>query len=148
MNVFFDTNVLIAASIETHEHHEQARRVLERARVGDDVGFLAAHSLAECFSVLTRLPMTKRISPQAAARFLRENVIRHFRIISLTAEEYASQIDEWDRRNIVGGKIYDALQIACAEKAGSRVDRVYTFNARHFESLASDSIQRKIRIPS
>ena len=148
MNVFFDTHVLIAASIKTHEHHEQARRVLERTRDGTDVGFIAAHSLAECFSVLTRLPMKGRLSPQAAARFLRDNVIPHFRIISLSAEEYASQIDEWDRRNIVGGKIYDALQIACAAKAGPRVERVYTFNARHFRSLASESIQHKIRIPS
>ena len=36
--------------------------------------------------------------------------------------------------NILGGKVYDALHAACAEK--SKVERIYTFNVRDFVELA------------
>jgi predicted nucleic acid-binding protein len=96
VKAFFDTNVLIAACIEGHAHHERATPLLESVIQGKTEGVVSAHSLLEAHAVLTKLPRAPRILPQQAA--------------------------------------YDALHLRCAEKAG--VDRIYTFNARHFEQLA------------
>lgn len=146
MKIFCDTNVLVAASIASHQHHHEAQNVIRGVMSNTDTGFIAAHSLAETFSVLTRLPLSKRLSPQAAARFLRENLIGDFTIVSLTADEYVSQISAWERGNVSGGKIYDALQLACAAKVDP--DRIYTFNVGHFKSLASADMQGKIEAPA
>lgn len=47
-------------------------------------------------------------------------------------------------RNILGGRIYDALIVACAVEAGA--DVLLTFNERHFIDLAPPSLQ--IVVPS
>ena len=55
MKALFDTSVLVAASVETHPMHARAWPWLKRAH-GGEVGFyVAAHSLAECYAVLTVL---------------------------------------------------------------------------------------------
>ena len=61
MNVLFDTSVLVAARVAAHPAHRRARPWLRRAK-GGEVGFLvAAHTLAERYAVLTRLPTAHRL---------------------------------------------------------------------------------------
>lgn len=63
MKVFCDTNVLVAAFLQGHPQHSAARPVLERVKGGHDQGFVATHSLAEVYAVLTRLPGGNQVPP-------------------------------------------------------------------------------------
>lgn len=59
-----DSGVVIAAFASWHESHDLAHRELvARPQI-------AAHSLVEAFSVLTRLPAPHRVPPALAAEFL------------------------------------------------------------------------------
>ncbi|MGB3768876.1 MAG: PIN domain-containing protein [Phormidesmis sp.] len=67
MKVLYDTSILIPALLTEHEYHSRALPQLEQARQNDDVqGFISTHSMAEIYSVTTRLPKPLRLSPQAA----------------------------------------------------------------------------------
>ena len=56
MKIFLDTSVLVAAVLEQHGDHARAFAILERVQQGKDEGVVAAHSLAETYAILTRLP--------------------------------------------------------------------------------------------
>jgi predicted nucleic acid-binding protein len=67
VDVFFDTTVLGAASVQSHPHYAQARPALLRVAVGQDKGFMGQHSITEVFAALTRLPVRPRISEHVKA---------------------------------------------------------------------------------
>ena len=78
MQVFFDTNVLVAASERSHPHYVQAWPALRRVEAGKDKGFMSAHSIAEVYAALTRLPVQPRIHPAEALRIISDNILPHF----------------------------------------------------------------------
>jgi predicted nucleic acid-binding protein len=57
MKVFLDTNVLVAAVMKQHVDHERSFAVLDRVHAGKDDGTVSAHSLAEMYAVMTKLPV-------------------------------------------------------------------------------------------
>ena len=65
-------------------------------------------------------------------------------VVALTAEEYRLVVRECASHGWAGGKIYDALHLQCARKAGC--DRIYTFNVRDLQGLAPE-LQTKICAP-
>jgi len=136
VRVFFDTSVLVAAMVDRHPRHARAmppiRRVLDRR----DVGIVSAHSLAETYAVVTSLPLSPRIGPEAAHRLVHENLVGRFEIVALTAREYERLLEALPERGAAGGSVYDALQIQCAVKAGA--ERIYTFDVSDFSRLAPD----------
>lgn len=145
MKVFCDTNVLVAAFLQGHPHHNTARPVVERVKAGRDQGFVATHSLAEVYPVLTRLPGGNQVAPTVAWQLISENVLKSFTIVGLTSKEYADTLEKASTNGVEGGKTYDALLLAAAAKSG--VDRVYTTNIRHFQSLADDHMRERITAP-
>lgn len=141
MKYFFDTSVLIAAFAEDHRQHEASLDALVRIRKGS--GFCGAHSLAEFYSVATRLPGKHRLSAdQILLCFadLRERMA----IVSLTADEYFEAMKDAAARGISGGLIYDLLLARCAVKAGAEI--IYTWNVKHFEQLGPE-ISWRLRTP-
>jgi predicted nucleic acid-binding protein len=145
MKVFCDTNVLVAAFLQDHPHHHAARPILERVKAGHDQGFVAAHSLAEAYAVLTRLPGGNLVAPTIAWQLIAENVVKEFSILSLTSTEYADALSDAALKGVEGGKTYDALLLAAAAKSGA--ERIYTTNVRHFQSLADDALRARIAAP-
>jgi len=133
VKVFFDTSTLVAALIESHESHEQAYPWLDRALAGEIEAFVAAHSLAELFATLTRIPTRPRISPGLALRMLRENVLPAFRPIALSADEFVSTLEKLANLECSGGVVYDGLIAAAAARVG--VDRLLTLNVGHFRRV-------------
>src|SRR5580693_7156059 len=133
MKIFCDTNILVAAFLANHPQHAAARPVLERVKAGTDVGFVAAHSLAESYAVLTRLPGASQVSPSVTWQLISENIIKNFQLVPLSPREYARTIEEASSSDVRGGKIYDALLLAAAAKSGA--ERIYTFNVAHFQSI-------------
>jgi predicted nucleic acid-binding protein len=145
MKVFLDTNVLVASVIEPHEHHERAYAVLDRVQSGKDEGFVSAHGLAEVYAVLTRLPAPCRHSPEQALLSVEENIVKYFKITSLTAVEYTAVIREAALAGIQGGTIYDSVLVKCAAKAA--VEKLFTLNVRHFQSVARKNPRAQILGP-
>src|SRR5204862_5297747 len=131
MKVFCDTNVLVAACLRSHPHHNTARPILERVKAGQDEGFVAAHSLAEVYAVLTCLPGGNQVAPTVTWQLISENILKDFTIVSLTSKEYAETLQKAAADGVEGGRTYDALLLAAAGKSGS--DRIYTTNVRHFQ---------------
>ncbi|MFM7143382.1 MAG: PIN domain-containing protein [Alphaproteobacteria bacterium] len=136
MRVFFDTSVLVASMVERHPRHAVAMPKVRRVIEGHDIGIVAAHALAETYAVVTSLPLSPRIGPEAAHRLVLGNVIGRFEVVTLTVREYERLVDMLPEQGATGGAVYDALQIQCAAKAGA--ERIYTFNVSDFTRLAPD----------
>ena len=104
MKIFLDTNVLVAACLEDHEHNARAVPLMQSVHDGRNEGFASAHSLLEMHSILTRMPRSPRVTPAQAALLVADNVSKHFTIVALTAREYGELISRLGRDNIAGGK--------------------------------------------
>jgi len=145
MKVFLDTSVLVAAVIAQHGDHPRAFAALERVQNGKDEGVVSAHSLAETYATLTRLPAPFRHSPEQALLSIEENIVKHFKISSLSGNDYASLIRDAAAGGIQGGTIYDAVLMKCAAK--SEVGRIFTLNLRHFQAVAPPELASKLSTP-
>jgi predicted nucleic acid-binding protein len=145
MKVFCDTNVLVAAFLRNHPHHNTARPVIERIKAGRDQGFVAAHTLAEAYAVLTRLPGGQQVVPATAWQLISENVVKNFTIVTLSSKEYAETLEQAAADGVEGGRTYDALLLAAAVKSGA--ERIYTINVRHFQSLADEKTRARVAAP-
>ena len=141
MTRFFDTSVLVAAFWGDHVHHEPSLNAFANASQAGSA--CAAHSLAEVFAVLTRLPVRPPIGSDQALLFLQE-IRDRLQIITLDAGEYADTIWAAAGRGVKGGRIYDALILACALRSGA--DVVYTWNLKDFRALSPELAER-IRAP-
>ncbi|MGA9352655.1 MAG: PIN domain-containing protein [Terriglobales bacterium] len=141
MKFFFDTSVLVAASVESHEHHERSLAVFSNA--DRSTACCAAHTLAELYSTLTRLPGKVRLRADEALLVL-ESVEQHLDIVWLDAREYRRAIRSAAAGGIVGGTIYDALLGWCALKAGAT--RILTWDTSDFRRLG-DVIAVKVENP-
>ncbi len=141
MKSFFDTSVLVATSVEVHEHHERSFALFTGA--DRKTTSCAAHSLAELYATLTRLPGTTRMSAEQALLVL-DSVEERLEIVSLDAREYRLAIQAAAAAGIVGGTIYDALIGWCALKA--RATRIYTWDVADFQRLGAE-IAMKVRTP-
>jgi predicted nucleic acid-binding protein len=143
VKVLFDTNVVVAALVIDHEMHSKCQPWLSRAQGGEFEGFVATHSLAEIYSILTRLPMPYRVGAATAQRLLTENLTQ-FSKVSLTAEDYETTIAAIVSLGITGGGIYDALIAQAALQAN--VDILLTSNAKHFVRLG-ERIANIVQVP-
>jgi predicted nucleic acid-binding protein len=132
LRAFFDTAVLIPVFMEDHEHHERSLKAFVDADKKQDC--CAAHSLAEVYSTMTRLPGRHRLSGEQVLLFL-ENIRERLTLIALSGDEYHATIKEAAEAGVVGGTIYDAFLARCALKA--KVDAVYTWNTKHFQQFGS-----------
>ena len=145
MNEFFDTSVLVTAAVQAHPHHVQASRVFRRVMSGEDRGFISAHSIAEAYAGLTRVPVQPRIHPVDAARIVNENMLPHFELVMIEREDYLAALQQVAAAGWPGAKIYDALLLGCAAKCNA--ERIYTFNLADFRGLASTDQLAKICAP-
>lgn len=133
MKILLDTSVLVAAMVEAHPAHQRALTWLKRVIDGPDRGLVAAHSLAELYAVLTRLPVHPRISPTDARRLIRHNILDRLEIGVLSVQDYMEVIDHLSVREITGGSIYDALILRVGVNAD--VDHVVTLNEGDFRRV-------------
>ena len=116
-----------------HVNHESSLKILATATPANSA--CSAHSLAELYSTLTRLPVRPPLSPEQVLLFI-EDVSRHLNVIPLDETDYLSAIRETAERKQTGGLIYDALLLASARKWKAKI--IYTYNLKHFRELAPD----------
>src|SRR6266849_1584890 len=137
MKEFFDTCVLVAAFRREHVHHVPSLKRFAAAEKRHSACGL--HSLAEVFSVMTTLPVKPMIPPEQALLFV-EEIRNRLTLVSLSAEEYFAAIQSAASGGFTGGRVYDSLLLACAAK--SKAQAVYTWNLKHYQSLAPDLAPR------
>ena len=128
-----DSSVTVAAALRFHPDHEPCRSEVERRlNRGDDM-VLAAHSLAEVYSTLTRMPPPNRISPLNAIDLMRTNFLSRGRVVALQADDYVALLADLALFGVSGGRTYDAVLARTADQ--HRVDVFLTRNVRDFEGL-------------
>jgi len=142
MKVLLDTSVLVAAMVSSHPHHARALPCLSAVKQNREQGIVAAHSLAECYAVMSGLPVKPRLSPKVTRQLLRDNLENHFHIQALEPAQYLAVLDALSIAGFSGGIVYDALILQAARLA--EVERVYTFNRSDFLRLAPDWTERLI----
>ncbi len=128
-----DTSGLVAAVCSWHEHHERTRAELERRADANEQLVLAAHSLAETYAVLTRLPAPNRLRATDAIALIELNW-RNTPVVQLTAHETWKSLREAQRHGLMGGQMYDVLMAMAALKA--HASTIVTWNVRHFAAFA------------
>lgn len=141
-SAFCDTTVLVAASDAGHPHHGPSIALLGSLRRG--TAFCALHSYAELYAVLSGLPGRPRLRPGDVEAMI-ARLDRVFTPVALTRREYRDAIRRSAAQGVAGGRLYDALILACGIK--SRAETIYTLNQRDFASLAPPEVVPRIRRP-
>lgn len=145
MKAFLDTNVLVAACVRQHPHFARADQVLAGCMTGDISGIVHAHSLLEFHSAITQLPKGLAVPPAQVPALLEEGILPYVEVVASTAEEVTEVQKRAGELALVGGIIYDLYHLAAAER--HEVERFYTFNTGHFQSLSRPDFMEKIVAP-
>jgi predicted nucleic acid-binding protein len=125
--ILLDTNVLVAAAVPSHVHHELSNAVV----IGTDRPSVAAHSLAEFVSTVTRAGLFEWTAVAAARQ------VRLFggamNIRALDADQMLGAIERFAGDNRRGPLIYDFLigQHAVVHN----IPTIVTWNVRHMVPL-------------
>ncbi len=141
MKGFLDTSVLVPVFYGDHVHHAASLALFIRFDLS--TGCCGAHSLAEVYSTLTRMPGRHRVSGEQAMLFI-GSIRERLSIVALNGDEYADAIEASSELGIVGGAIYDAMLAHCAIKAGAKA--IYSWNGRHYAQCGPE-VTRRLRTP-
>ena len=141
MRVFFDTSVLVAAALVQSEHHQPS--LAAYLATSRSQAFCAAHSLAEVYATVTRLPGNQRMECEQALILL-DDIRDRLTGVALEPDEYYGAIADAVREGVAGGTIYDALIARCALKA--KATTIYTWNVENFRRCGP-GIAKRVRTP-
>jgi predicted nucleic acid-binding protein len=143
VKVSYDTSVLIAALLVEHSNHAVALSRLALARSGEVRGYLSTHSLAELYSVMTRLPTPLRVFPDEAIAML-SDLTDYLEPVPLVATDYQAAMVRMAQLRLVGGGVFDAVIAQSALKVG--VDYLVTLNPKDFVRLG-EAIAMLVQVP-
>lgn len=141
MNGFFDTSFLVPVFYGDHVHHQAS--LARFIQFDKSSGCCGAHSLAEVYSTLTRMPGKHRISSEQAMLFI-GSIRERLSIVALNGDEYADALHASSALGIVGDGIYDAMLAHCALKG--EAETIYTWNERHYAQCGAE-VTRRLRLP-
>jgi predicted nucleic acid-binding protein len=83
MTFSLDSNVMIAAVCEWHEHHATATGAIEARLVAGDRLPTAVHAITEAYAALTRLPAPHRLAPGDAWSLVSSNFVEGCSVVGL-----------------------------------------------------------------
>jgi len=141
LNWLVDSSVLIAVFFDEHPHHEASLALYLTANRSTSA--CAAHSLAEVYACITRMPGPHRASTDQALLLL-DNIRDRFTLVALNPGEYSSALSDAAMQGIIGGAVYDALIARCALKVKAKI--IYTWNVDHFRRCGPE-VARRVRTP-
>ena len=108
MKVLLDSSVLVPVFLVDHEHHESSLDLFLRFKKREVS--CAAHSMAEVYATLTRLPGKHRLSAAQAMLCIGE-IRERLSLIALTEDEYFAALERTASLRIAAGTTYDALSL-------------------------------------
>lgn len=130
--VLVDTNVIVAALAEAHEHHGPSLALFSTEPPLQLA--VAAHCYAEAFTTLTRrgdhAPF--RWPPNEAWAAL-ESVAAVTQLVGLTPAQSFGAVRDFAGAGHIGARVYDYLIAQAAQSAGA--DMLVTWNVGHFRDL-------------
>jgi predicted nucleic acid-binding protein len=133
--ILVDTNVIVAALAEAHEHHA-ASIALFSTKPPIKLA-VAAHCYAEAYTTLTRRSEHSPFRwPANEAWAALESVAAVTRLVGLTTAQSFEAVRDFAAGEHVGARIYDFM-IARAAQA-SRAKLLVTWNVGHFRGLIED----------
>ena len=139
MTVLFDTSVLVPAFVDQLANHPTCFSTFATYSSGKHTAVCASHAVAEVYSVLTALPVPRRVSPLEARRIIDESILGRLGVIDLDAEDYRWAVDTVSDAGLASRIVCDGLHLAAARKAGC--GRIFTYNVRHFRRIAPPEIE-------
>lgn len=134
-----DTSVLVAAFQSWHTAHARSLAAVEGSLADGGVPVLPTHVLFETYSVLTRMPRSFRLAPADAFELLHQTFPDRAEIVELDAGQVFELLQAFQRADVSGGAVYDAVIAAAAHRAGA--GRLVTLNPRHFERVAPQGLE-------
>jgi predicted nucleic acid-binding protein len=106
VTVGLDTTLLVAFVSPWHERHDDARRALIGVFRSESRVVVPLHALIEAFSVLSRLPGARRLTPEDALSLLRAAFAA--RTVVLTGDQRGWELlDRAVAAGVRGGGIHD-----------------------------------------
>ena len=111
----------------------RTREEMERRVDAHEQLVLAAHTLAEVYAVLTRLPARHRLRSADAIAVIEANWA-DTEVVHLTGKETWGALREAHRLAKIGGQMYDVLIAVSALKAQAAT--IVTWNGRHYAAFA------------
>lgn len=142
MKILFDTSVLVAALLPSHQFHAPAFSWLDRAQSGAFEFVVSAHTLAELYATLTGTRLKPQLLPATVLQMIEDNVLAHATVRALSESEYHSLITDLSNEKLIGGVTYDAVIARVAELAGA--DLLVTLNLSDFQRVWSSNINRVV----
>jgi predicted nucleic acid-binding protein len=139
VRVGLDSNFLIALISEWHVHHVRTLQSYQGWIAQGATPIIALHSMLECYSVLTRIPAPRRLSPTVTKQILEENFARDAVIAVVRPETLWHIIDSLAGLDLGDGQSYDALIAHSVAQAGATV--LLTWNTKHFLSVAPAGLE-------
>jgi predicted nucleic acid-binding protein len=133
MKVLLDTSTIIAGLLLEHVHFPAADAWLTKVRSGSLGYFVSTHSVAETYSVLTRIPRKPRIAPTVALQMLEDNIFRFAQLVTVGGNDYVDIVKDLAGRALIGGIVHDAVIARAADLA--QVDYLVTLNESHFQRV-------------
>jgi predicted nucleic acid-binding protein len=106
--------------------------------------FCAAHTIAEVYSAITRLPVQPPITPAYALRCIQE-IRQKFTVVPLSEDDYFDCAARLADLGLAKNFIYDALIVLAAVKCDAA--EIYTWNTSHFLRVAPAGVVDRIRTP-
>lgn len=144
MDILFDTSFFVALFEKGHPVHKSTRQTYQYLKGQKANFYVASHTLAELYAVLTALPVQPRITTRQARQLIEENIIDRMQVIEISFSMYRDTIQRLSENYQSGGIIYDALIVEAARKQG--VDCLYTLNKSDFHQVW-DEEKSDIRTP-
>ena len=142
MKVFLDTSVFVAAFWGDHPQNPASVRLIKAAT--PKTAFCAAHTVAEVYSTMTRLPVKPPIPPEQALLFIRQ-IRERFTVVALSDTEYFETVERLAERGLAKSYIYDGLIATAAAKSGAAV--IYTWEIDDLLRVSPPQIVKNIRTP-
>ena len=140
MRFLFDSSCIVPLVSNWHPEHRRTASAYNRRLDAGDVLLVAGHAAAESYAVLTRMPAPFRLPPSEALELLAANLFRQgSEVLALSGQEYRGVLQAEAKRLTLGGRIYDAVILACAKAGGA--DELLTLNLRHFEGLDGGNVR-------
>jgi predicted nucleic acid-binding protein len=138
VKICVDTSVIVAALVDQLPNHQAALAAMVMYTTSPHEAVCSTHTLAECYSVLTALPLARRVTPADAQRIVSESVASRLSVVDLLRADYLEAISLIGQRGLSSGAVYDALHIVAAMK--SSCERILTYKFRHFQPLVPEYV--------
>ncbi len=142
MKYFLDTSVFIAAFWGDHPQHESSLPLVRRAKPAS--AFCAAHSIAEVYSVMTRLPVKPPVPAEQAWLFIEEMQTR-FTAVALSSADYFATVRRLADQGLSRSLVFEGLIATAAAKC--KADQLFSWSTGDLYRVAPQSILGKIRTP-